>query len=721
MAYLVLARKWRPSVFDDVVGQHHITQTLRNAVEQDRVPHALLFSGSRGIGKTSCARILAKALNCQQGPTPTPCGECSACGDISSGRSIDVFEIDGASNNSVEQIREIRESVKFVPTAGRRKVYIIDEVHMLSVSAFNALLKTLEEPPEHVLFIFATTEPHKIPDTILSRCQRFDFRRIPESQLVGALDHIAKQESIEVDESVLVDIAREARGGMRDSLSLLDQVISFCGDVVDAEQARQVLGIAGRAQLTDMFIALKARQGQRVLELLEAQHQRGADLEKYAHRFVDFLRDLLVLRICPQPERLLDQEGEELTRMSTLVSDLEPADLHRMLGSVLRHVDEMTRSAFPKLRLEMALLEICEQGATLPISDLIDAIEHLRDGAPQVSKKKTVAEQEVGHTFAASSVEPKAVEATVLQSETPEVSVPWDLPAPTETVIAPQAPMSASGTDKMRSAFEAPATNVSPVIESRSVLNPDAAPSQSPKSSTVVDQVESSTQPADSHVPKLVETSAKPKSKAQSAYKKRPSKRSGGYDDFGAFPPKPWTPEECPELVVKSRRIGSPSNQALDTVEESRNTVHPVVSNTLDLKVFCESESSDLDRYGALLSRLRKVDTFLTSDLEQNSHVITFTETHVDIAFENTEHALVERAKVAFEQLFGSTEAVNDALSWHSCELSDERLARESLYQRRQRRAAAVLKQRKVDAEDHESVRLAKELLGGQVLDILPR
>jgi DNA polymerase-3 subunit gamma/tau len=176
MAYLVLARKWRPTVFDDVIGQHHITQTLRNAVEQDRVPHALLFSGSRGIGKTSCARILAKALNCKTGPTPTPCGLCSACVDIASGRSIDVFEIDGASNNSVEQIREIRESVKFVPTAGRRKVYIIDEVHMLSVSAFNALLKTLEEPPEHVLFIFATTEPHKIPDTILSCCQRFDFR-----------------------------------------------------------------------------------------------------------------------------------------------------------------------------------------------------------------------------------------------------------------------------------------------------------------------------------------------------------------------------------------------------------------------------------------------------------------------------------------------------------------------------------------------------------------
>ena len=724
MAYLVLARKWRPSVFDDVVGQHHITQTLRNAVQQDRVPHALLFSGSRGIGKTSCARILAKALNCEQGPTPTPCGECSACGDISSGRSIDVFEIDGASNNSVEQIREIRESVKFVPTAGRRKVYIIDEVHMLSVSAFNALLKTLEEPPEHVLFIFATTEPHKIPETILSRCQRFDFRRIPESQLVGALEHITQQESINVDESVLVDIAREARGGMRDSLSLLDQVISFCGDVIDAEQARQVLGIAGRAQLTDMFIALKSRQGQRVLELLETQHQRGADLEKYAHRFVDFLRDLLVLRICPQPERLLDQEGEELTRMSQLVSDLEPADLHRMLGSVLRHVDEMTRSAFPKLRLEMALLEICEQGATLPISDLIDAIEHLRDGAPQPSKKKTIVDQEPQHTLTPSAIEHTASEANVLQSETPAVSLPWELPASSEMDSAAQSEMPVSATGKPRSGFEAPVASVSPAIESRSAANAVSEPSE-PVSDVaqVVSHADSITQSIETPTPKTVEAVAKPtpKPKAQSAFKKRPSKRSGGYDDFGALPPKPWTPAECPELAVKSRRKGSPSGESLETVEESKPTQRPVVSTTLDLSVFCEAESSNLDRYGSLLSRLRKVDTFLTSDLEQNSHVITFTATHVEIAFEDTEHALVERAKVAFEQLFGSTDAVNKALSWHSCEPSDERLAGESLYQRRQRRAAAVLKQRKVDAEDHESVRLAKDLLGGQVLDILPR
>ena len=187
MSYLVLARKWRPQTFDQVVGQAQVTQTLKNAIELDRVAHALLFTGSRGIGKTSCARILAKALNCDEGPTTQPCGVCPACEQITTGRSVDVFEIDGASNNSVEQVRELRESVKFLPSNGRRKVYIIDEVHMLSTSAFNALLKTLEEPPAHVLFIFATTEPHKIPDTIHSRCQRYDFKRIPEPQIVAAL------------------------------------------------------------------------------------------------------------------------------------------------------------------------------------------------------------------------------------------------------------------------------------------------------------------------------------------------------------------------------------------------------------------------------------------------------------------------------------------------------------------------------------------------------
>lgn len=702
MAYLVLARKWRPTVFDDVVGQQHITQTLKNAVEQDRVPHALMFSGSRGIGKTSCARILAKALNCEQGPTSTPCGVCSPCTDITSGRSIDVFEIDGASNNSVEQIREIRESVKFVPTTGRRKVYIIDEVHMLSVSAFNALLKTLEEPPEHVLFIFATTEPHKIPETILSRCQRFDFRRISEGQIVGALKRIAVEESIEVRESVLLDIAREARGGMRDSLSLLDQVISFCGQTVDSDKARQVLGIAGRAQLSQMFGAICARDGQQVLELLEQQHQCGTDLDKYAHRFVDFLRDLLVVRICPQPDRLLDQEGEELNRMLALVRELEPADLHRMLGTVLRHVDDMSRSSFPKLRLEMALLEVCEQGPTLPIVELLDAIgqltitpdtEVMRTSA---DKKKRTNEPD-SHPEPGPSPQPHGEQPSVNQS-LPERKLP------VESVPKADAARSDLPSQPADPGAKPPIAE-NTVIEARASLTNKTPPPAEPKTEGT----------------KKLSVDTKPEmASGQKAYKKRPSKRDGGYDDFSAFPPTPWASAECPVLTVKPRRRGGPTG-----VEESSDeSMEAQVSSsivTVSLADFCTESASAIERYGSLLSSLRTVDTFLASDLEQNSHAIRFDADQIEVAIEQSETELVRRAMEAFTKLLGARESLEKQILWTFCDRQDARLSSESIYDRRQKEAAARLEQRKITAEEHESVRLAKDILGGQVLDILPR
>ena len=243
--------------------------------------------------------ILAKALNCEIGPTTTPCGVCSFCQEIENGSSVDVFEIDGASNNSVEQIREIRESVKFLPTAkGKRKMYIIDEVHMLSTSAFNALLKTLEEPPDHV--VFATTEPHKIPDTILSRCQRYDFKRIPEKVIVKALADISVAENVIVDETALRHIAREAAGGMRDSLSLLDQVIAYCGTEISESRVREVLGIADRQILFELVDALHGGHGQTVVELIDSLFQAGIDLQKFAGELVRHLRDLMVVKICPR-------------------------------------------------------------------------------------------------------------------------------------------------------------------------------------------------------------------------------------------------------------------------------------------------------------------------------------------------------------------------------------------------------------------------------------
>lgn len=377
MSYLVLARKWRPTTFDEVVGQAHVTQTLSNALNQQRVAHALLFTGSRGIGKTTCARILAKALNCDEGPTVNPCGVCPSCVDISAGKSTDVFEIDGASNNGVEQVREIREAVKFVSTRGKRKIYVIDEVHMLSTAAFNALLKTLEEPPPHVLFIFATTEPHKIPETIVSRCQRFDFKRIPQQAIVDALSRIARAESIEVEPAALQHIARESKGGMRDSLSLLDQVIAFCGTSITEQDARKILGIADRSVLHGLTQAILTGDGQGALNIIDELFRHGLDLQKFAAEFVQHLRDLMVIKVCPHPERLIDIPGDELALLAEQIGAVSPARLHRLFNALITGAEEISRSNFPKLVFEMTVLRLCEQGPTLPLAQVLDGLARL--------------------------------------------------------------------------------------------------------------------------------------------------------------------------------------------------------------------------------------------------------------------------------------------------------------------------------------------------------
>ncbi len=375
--YIVLARKYRPHVFDDVVGQEHITRTLQNAIEQDRVAHALLFVGSRGVGKTTCARILACALNCEHGPTTEPCGECSACLEIQNGTSVDVIEIDGASNNSVDQIRDIRESVKLLPTRGKRKMYIIDEVHMLSTSAFNALLKTLEEPPLHVIFVFATTEPHKIPETILSRCQRFDFKRIAESKIVGRLQAIAQKEGIQIEDAALGHIAREARGGMRDSLSLLDQVIAFCGTQITEEQTREVLGIADLRVLGEIARAILSSNGQAALEVLNALFQSGLDLQKFAGELASYFRDLMVIKLCPDAQKLLDLTDGELSARQALIAEQSPAGLHRALNAILKGAEEISRSSYPKLVFEMTLLRLCMQGPTQSLGQVLEGLTRL--------------------------------------------------------------------------------------------------------------------------------------------------------------------------------------------------------------------------------------------------------------------------------------------------------------------------------------------------------
>jgi len=298
MSYEVFARKWRPQVFQDVIGQEHITQTLVNAIKTDRLAHAYLFSGARGVGKTSVARILAKAINCHEGQPGVPCNRCHSCVEITNGSSVDVQEIDGASNRGIDEIRELRENIKYMPSSSKFRVYIIDEVHMLTLPAFNALLKTLEEPPAHVKFIFATTEPHKVPVTILSRCQRFDFKRIPLKKILDQLEKIAMEEEIKISKSALTLIGREAEGSMRDAESLLDQVVSFAGSTVEDRHITDILGIIDRDLIFETSRAII--EG----EIVDGIYTLGYDIKEFYRVLMDQFRNLLVSLVAPQNDLL---------------------------------------------------------------------------------------------------------------------------------------------------------------------------------------------------------------------------------------------------------------------------------------------------------------------------------------------------------------------------------------------------------------------------------
>jgi len=380
VSYEVLARKYRPQTFAGLTGQEHVSRTLQNAIDSGRVAHAFLFTGARGVGKTSSARILAKALNCEHGPAAEPCNACPLCKEITDGSSTDVFEIDGASNTGVDDVRELRDNSRYLPSHSRYKIYIIDEVHMLSTNAFNALLKTLEEPPPHVKFIFATTEPHKLPITILSRCQRFDFKRVPLVKIVGRLREIADQETITISDAALALIARKGDGSMRDSITCFDQVLAFCGNTVADADVISLVGVVDRRLLADVSKAVFAADTQGALEGVRRVDAFGYNIRQFTQELISHFRNLLIIRSVQKPGDILDLAESELNELRQQAGDQTAADIQRRLTLLVKAEVGMAHASFPRLLLEMALLKMATLQPVVPIQQLLERVRHLETG-----------------------------------------------------------------------------------------------------------------------------------------------------------------------------------------------------------------------------------------------------------------------------------------------------------------------------------------------------
>ncbi len=376
MPYLVSARRWRPQTFEDLVGQGHVSRTLSNAIRAGRVAHAFLFTGVRGVGKTTAARILAKALNCEKGPIPTPCNECVNCREITASSAMDVLEIDGASNTGVDDVREIIENVRYQPAKSRFKIYIIDEVHMLSNSAFNALLKTLEEPPAHVKFIFATTDPHKLPATVQSRCQRYDFRRIPLRLVVERLRQIVATDGVEISDRALFTLAREGEGSMRDAQSLLDQVLAGSAEKVSDDDVLAMLGIADRQVIYDLGEAIIGRDAAAVVELLAGVYQHGYDMRRMTRDVLEHFRNLAVAKVSGG-DLLPDVPEEEAAALKKQAERISEEDCDRAFRILQETDEELARCPYPKLVLEMALIKLATMPPLLPVEELLSRMEEL--------------------------------------------------------------------------------------------------------------------------------------------------------------------------------------------------------------------------------------------------------------------------------------------------------------------------------------------------------
>lgn len=491
MSYLVLARKWRPKTFADLVGQEHVAQTLRNAIAQDRVAHAFLFTGARGVGKTTIARIMARTLNClkRDGTSPDPCLECPACIEIASGRDPDVQEIDGASNNGVDDVRRLQETLPYRPQRDRFKVVIIDEVHMLSTGAFNALLKTLEEPPAHVKFIFATTEVHKVLPTILSRVQRYDFRLIPTQKIRERLAYILKAEGFTYDDTAVALIAREAAGSMRDALSLLDQVLAGVQGELTGVQAAKLLGVADRKVLYDLVRAMLAGDAPAAVKMIDAIGREGYDLPNVAKSLLSVIRDLVIARVVPDPDELLDLADEERGDIQVIASKSDPLDLERLFVAWAKVTEDVARTREPRWTLEMAVVRLSHRPALLPAEELMSRLaemeKRLSSGSPAPASPARPSAPSAPAAAPAQGASPPTPTATPQRFSAPQRSstdptprASGDRPAPTATAgaaVAAQATVRAAPIPAPRIQPQAQAT-VTPAPAQK--LQPPPAPQE---------------------------------------------------------------------------------------------------------------------------------------------------------------------------------------------------------------------------------------------------
>jgi DNA polymerase-3 subunit gamma/tau len=460
MSYQVIARKWRPQTFAEIVGQQHVTRTLQNAIQNDRVAHAYIFSGARGVGKTTTARILAKALNCAKGPTPTPCNECDSCREITSGSSLDVLEIDAASNRGIDQVRELRDMVRYAPVGGGYKVIILDEAHMLTDEASNALLKTLEEPPDKVVFVMATTEPEELVDTIRSRSQHFHFRALSFAEIVEALRTIASKEALAIEPGAIAVMARTADGSLRDALSLIEQARAYGGNEITEAQVRELLGIVPAEVLEELLAAIETRSTDRALGLVHRLLTEGQNLQQFCREAISHFRNILVARVCGADSDLIAAPAEERPKLARAAANFSEEDLTRFFQLLLLTEEDLRRKPDPRLHMEMGLLRLVNAARLAPLEEVLAELSGNARARPQAARTAADTAQPTRLASAKSAAEPAAqvsAQVSAPVSNTSKTSSASPVPPSAPPAVSPSAASISSDSNAGAATAAAPA------------------------------------------------------------------------------------------------------------------------------------------------------------------------------------------------------------------------------------------------------------------------